>query len=138
MDVLKASQKDIYWVNSLGRPQDFNFEPLLQMHFHFAILNRISPNVCLKHQKDNCFIVLRFAAISQRDPINVIKWLSEFGGWTSREVVRTSILNINTKCIFAVIFSALVQQICVLSIHWRLSTNLGTSKKVYEVMLFHI
>ena len=73
MDVLRASQKDIYSVNSLGRPQDFNFEPLSQMRFHFIILNLISPNVCLKHQKDSCFIVLHFAAISQRDPINIIK-----------------------------------------------------------------
>ena len=31
-----------------GRPQDINFEPLVQMHIHCIIFNFILSNVCLK------------------------------------------------------------------------------------------
>ena len=36
------------------------------------------------------------------------------GGWRSQDVPRTSMLNINTKHVFQVIFSVLVHQMCVL------------------------
>ena len=37
------------------------------------------------------------------------------GGWNSRNVPRTSTLNINTKRIYVVIVSALAHQMCVLN-----------------------
>ena len=54
-------------MTSLERPQDVNFEPLLQMHFHCIIFNFISTNVCLKYYSLNCFIVLdpKFVVVRQ-------------------------------------------------------------------------
>ena len=43
VNVLKTSRKDVHRVMFLGRPEDVNFEPLAQMHFHCIISNLISP-----------------------------------------------------------------------------------------------
>ena len=59
-DVLKTFRRDLLRVTSLRRPQGVNSEPSIQMHFHCSIFNFILPNVCLKHQRVSCFIVLRF------------------------------------------------------------------------------
>ena len=64
-----SGRRGVYRVTSLGRPQDVNLEPL--------VINLILPNVCLKHWKVNCFIVLFIEATSQRHPINVPKWRPE-------------------------------------------------------------
>ena len=77
VDVLKTSQKDVHRVTFLGRPEDVNFELLAQMHLHCINFNLTSPNVCLKHQRVSCFIILRFAGKSQRHPLNVTKWRRE-------------------------------------------------------------
>ena len=65
----------------------------MQMHFHCIIFNFILPNV-LK--------------TSYKGPKEAS------GGRRSREVPRTSILDISRKCISVVIFSVLIHQMCVL------------------------
>ena len=39
MDIFKTSQTEVRSVTSLGGPQDVNFEPLVQKHFHCIIFN---------------------------------------------------------------------------------------------------
>ena len=51
-DIVKTSHKHVQRMTSLGRPQDVSFEPLLQMHFIYNILNFVSPSVYLKNEKD--------------------------------------------------------------------------------------
>ena len=96
-------------------PQDVNFEPLVQMHFHCVIFNFISQNVFLKHQRVSCFIVLGFWKFWK----DVLK--TSYKGpkvtscrWRTRDVPRRPILNINTKRIYVVIHSVLVHQMSVL------------------------
>ena len=50
-DVLKTSRKDVRRVTSLRRPQDINFERVVQMHFHCIIFRFVffSHNMCLKY-----------------------------------------------------------------------------------------
>ena len=111
-DILKTSQKKDCRVTALGRPQEVNFEPLVQMHFHCIIVNFISSNVYQKHEKVSCFIVLGFwrnvLSMSYKGP----KVTS--GGWSYQDVSRTSLLSINAKRISVVIFSVLVYEMCVL------------------------
>ena len=84
------------------------------MHFHCIIFSFNSPNVYQKHEGVNYFIVLgfwkSFLKASYKDP----KVAS--GEWHSRDVPRTSTLNISTKRISVVIFLFLVHQMCVLDI----------------------
>ena len=101
-DNLKTFWKDIRRVTSLERPQDVNFVPLVQMRFYCIIFNFISPNVCLKHKRVSCFIVLGFWR-------NVhIRWATFLG--RPQEVD----LNISSKRISVVTFSVLVPQVCLL------------------------
>ena len=48
VDVPKTSRKDVCKVTSFGRPQEVNFELVVQVKFHGIIFNFISPNMCLK------------------------------------------------------------------------------------------
>ena len=95
VETLKKSRKDVRRMTSLGRSQDINFEPLIQMHFSCIIFNFISPNVCLKHYRVRCFIVLGFWRNVLKTSYKGPKVTS--GGWCSRDVPRASILNISTK-----------------------------------------
>ena len=109
---LKTSRKKDRRVTALGRPQEVNFEPLVQMHFHCIIFIFISSNMCQKHERVSCFIVLGFWR-------NVLSMFYKgpkvtSGGGSYRDVPRTSLLSINTKRISVVIFSVLVHQMCVL------------------------
>ena len=56
-NILKTSWKNVYRVNSLGYPQEFNIELLVQMNFNCIIFNFTWPNVCLKQQRVSCFVV---------------------------------------------------------------------------------
>ena len=82
------------------------------MHFCCIIFNFVLPNVCLKHHRVSCFIVLCFWRKVLEMSYKVPK--VTLGGWCSPDVARTSILNISTKCISVVTFSVLVYQMCVL------------------------
>ena len=83
------------------------------MHFHCFILNFISPNNCLKQWRVSCFIALDFWRNVLKTSYKGPKVTS--GGWCSRDFLRTTILNINTKGISVVIlFLVLVHQMCVL------------------------
>ena len=108
----KRPEKKDRRVTALGRPQEVNFEPLVQMHFHCIIFIFISSNMCQKHERVSCFIVLGFWR-------NVLSMFYKgpkvtSGGGSYRDVPRTSLLSINTKRISVVIFSVLVHQMCVL------------------------
>ena len=48
-DALKTNQKDVRRVMYLRRPQNVNFESLVQMHSHCIIFKFVSPHVCLQH-----------------------------------------------------------------------------------------
>ena len=111
-DVLKGSRKDVLRVTSWGHPQGVNFEPLVHMNFHCIIFNFILPNVCLKHRRISCFIVVGFWRNVPKTSYKGPKVTS--GGQLSRDVPRTSILNISTKRISVVKLLVLVHQMCVL------------------------
>ena len=127
MSILKTSRKVDRRVTFLGRLQNVNLEPLVQMHFHCIILNFISWNVCLKHQRVSCLIVLGFKKNVLQTSYKGPKATSS--GWRSPDVPSTSILNKSTKRIYVVIFSVLVQQMCAINTKSQLLHILSVLEK---------
>ena len=111
-DIFKTFWKEVRRVTSLGRTQDVNFEPLIQMHFQCIFFNFFFTKSIPETQKRvTCFIVVGFWKVLKTS-YNGSKVTP--GDWRSRNVPRKSILNISTKRISVVIFSVLVHQLCVL------------------------
>ena len=112
VNIFKTLRKDDCRMASLGLPQDINFEPLVCIFIFTALFSILFHQLCQKHQRVSCFIVLGFwrnvPKMSYKGP------KVTYGGWRYTDVPRRSILNINTKHISMVIFSVLVYQICVL------------------------
>ena len=99
-DILKMSRKDVRGVTSTKYVPETYVPPNI---FH---------QICLKHYRVSCFIVLGFWRNVLKASYKGPKVTS--GGWRSPDVPRTSILNMSKKLISVVIFSVLMHQMCVL------------------------
>ena len=105
-------------MTSLGRPQDFNFEHLMQKKCCCIIsdltsameLCMLHQMCCVKYWKVSCCMVLQFWIYIPWTSSNRLEKTSI--RWRPWDVPKMSILNLSYKCIFFALFSILFHQVC--------------------------